>query len=217
VQFGVEIIKGLAEGIKNAKGAAKSAATAMMNHISQELQYAQSTAQNLTQGLNFGGMNVDPATGGGPVQTQMQSYADSLKAFSGDIKSMTKGGLNKDLLKQMIAAGPVQGDALAKSISQGPGGIGAVNKLYASIQKMSKGIAAQGASAIYGGTLAPNLKSGTFINNNVSISINMSGKGDLASLDSKELKQLMQKIQQELLKQAKRNRKTGVALKGKTA
>lgn len=214
LQFSVEILKGLTEGIKNAKGAAKTAASAMMNHIAQEMQYAKSTASNLTQGLNFGGMDTTQ----GPVQTQMKSYADSLKTFSGDIKSMTKGGLNKDLLKQMIAAGPVQGDALAQSISSGPGGIKAVNQLYSQIQKMSKGIGAQAAGSIFGGTLAPNLKSGTFVNNNVSISISMGGgSGDLGDLSSKQLNQLVAKIQAALLKQAKRNRKTGIALPQKTA
>lgn len=214
-EFSVEILKGITEGIKNAKGAAKTAATAMMNHISQEIQYAKSTATNLTQGMNFGGMDTTQ----GPVQTQMKSYADSLKAFSGDIKSMTKGGLNKDLLKQMIAAGPVQGDALAQSIKQGPGGIKAVNQLYSQIQKMSKGIAGQGASAIYGGHLNSDLKSGTFVNNNVSIHISMggSGGGDLGDLSTKQLNQLVAKIQAALLKQAKRNRKTGIALPKKGA
>jgi hypothetical protein len=213
VAFSVEVLKGITDGIKNANSAAKTAATAMMNKISQEIQYAKSTTANLTAGLNFGQMDTTQ----GPVQTQMQSYASSLKTFSADIKSMTKGGLNKDLLKQMIAAGPVQGDLLAQSISQGPGGISAVNKLYSSIQHLSKGLGAQAAGAVYGGTVNPNLKSGTFINNNVSVNINMSGKGDLASLDPKDLKALIEKIQQELLKQAKRNRKTGVALKGKNA
>lgn len=214
MHFGVEVIKGLTDGIKNAKGAAKSAATAMMNHISQEISYAKQTAQSLTQGVNFGGMDTTQ----GPVQTQMKSYADSLKTFGGDIRSMSKAGLNKDLLKQMIAAGPVQGDLLAKSIQQGPGGVKAVNQLYSQIQKMSKGIAAQGAQSIYGGKLSPDLKSGTFINNNVSISVSVGGGGgDLSSLTTKQLSELVAKIQAALLKQAKRNRKTGITLPNKKA
>jgi hypothetical protein len=149
----------------------------------------------------------------------MQSYAASLKAFSGDIKEMSKGGLNKDLLKQMIAAGPVQGDALAQSISQGPGGIKAVNQLYGQIQHLSKGIGAQAAGAVYGGTIAPNMKSGTIITNNVSVNVSMGGGmgGDLGSLTPKQLKALVDQVQQALLKQAHRNRKTGVAVKGKGA
>ena len=215
----VEVLKGLADGIRNAGPAAKAAASALLGKMQQEMAYAKSTSANMAAGLNFGGMNVDPATGNGPVQTQMQSYAASLKAFSADLKSMTKGGLNKDLLKQMIAAGPVQGDALAQSIGQGPGGIGAVNKLYAQIQHLSKGIGAQAAGAVYGGTIAPNMRSGTIVNNNVSVSISMGagGGGDLASLSPKQLKGLMEQVQRELLKQAHRNRKTNIALKGKGA
>jgi hypothetical protein len=218
-QFSVEVLKGLMDGIKNAGPAAKAAAAALLNKLQQEMAYAKGTAANMAAGLNFGGMNVDPATGSGPVQTQMQSYAASLKAFSADIKSMSKGGLNKDLLKQMIAAGPVQGDALAQSISQGPGGIKAVNQLYSQIQHLSKGIGAQAAGAVYGGSIAPNMKSGTIVNNNVSVNISMgSGMGgDLASLSPKALKSLMEQIQRELLKQAHRNRKTGTTVKGKGA
>jgi hypothetical protein len=211
--FGVEILKGLTDGIKNAKPEAAAAAKAMVAKIGQEIAYAKQTTANLTAGLNFGGMDTTQ----GPVQTQMKSYADSLKTFGGDIRSMTKGGLNKDLLKQMIAAGPVQGDALAQSIQQGPGGIKAVNSLYASIQKMSRGIGAQAAGAVFGGTLAPNLKSGTFVNNNVSISVNLSGGkggGDL-QLSNAQISQLIAIIQKKLLQQAKRNTKTGVKLPGK--
>jgi hypothetical protein len=213
-QFSVEILKGITEGLKNAKPEAAAAAKALISRIGQEIAYAKGTTANMTAGLNFGGMDTTQ----GPVQTQMQSYADSLKAFSGDIKSMSKGGLNKDLLRQMIAAGPVQGDALAQSIGQGYGGIKAVNSLYASIQHLSKGIGAQAAGALYGGTLAPNLKSGTFVTNNVSVSVSAgSGSGDLSGLSASQLKQLVALIQAALLKQAKRNRKTGVVLHGKEA
>lgn len=211
----VEILKGITDGIKNAKPEAAAAAKAMVAKIGQEIAYAKQTSANMTAGLNFGGMDTTQ----GPVQTQMKSYADSLKTFSGDIKSMSKGGLNKDLLRQMIGAGPVQGDALAQSIQQGPGGIKAVNQLYASIQKMSRGIGAQAAGAIFGGTLAPNLKSGTFVNNNVSISVNLSGGkggGDL-QLTNAQINQLVSLIQKKLLQQAKRNPKTGLKLPGKGA
>jgi hypothetical protein len=218
-QFSVEVLKGLMDGIKNAGPAAKAAATALLNKMQQEMAYAKSTSANMLSGLNFGGMNVDPATGSGPVATQMQSYAASLKAFSADIKTMTKGGLSKDLLKQMIAAGPVQGDALAQSISSGPGGIKAVNQLYAQIQHLSKGIGAQAAGAVYGGTIAPNMKSGTIVTNNVSVNVSMGGGmgGDLGSLSPKQLKALVDQVQQALLKQAHRNRKTGTTVKGKGA
>ena len=195
--------------------AAAAAAKSLVSHVQQEAAYAKSTSANLTQGLNFGGMDVTQ----GPVQGQMQDYAASLKTFAGDIKQMSKAGLNKDLLKQMIAAGPDQGDQLAQSISGGPGGVKAVNQLYSQIQHLSKGIGAQAAGAVYGGSIAPNLRSGTVVTNNVSVSVNMGSAagGDLASLTAKEMKTLVSKIQSELLKQAHRNRKTGVAVKGKGA
>jgi len=161
----------------------------------------------------------DPTQQAQSVQDQMKDYLKTEQSFAKDIAKLRKGHLNKAVLAQLIAAGPQQGDALAQSILGGQGGVKSVNKLWSQIQKASKGLGAQAAMGQYGGTLAPNLKSGTFVNNNVSIHISMSGggKGDLADLSTKELNALVAKIQAALLKQAKRNRKTGIRQTGKTA
>jgi hypothetical protein len=161
----------------------------------------------------------DTTGGNGPqsVQDQMKSYLKTEQSFAKDIARLRKGHLNKAVLAQLIAAGPEQGDALAQSILGGKGGIGAVNKLWASIGSASKNLGAQAAMGQFGGTLAPNLKSGTFVNNNVSISVNLSGGkggGDL-QLSNAQINQLIAIIQKKLLQQAKRNNKTGVKLPGK--
>ena len=162
---------------------------------------------------------ADTVGGPGPqsVQDQMKSYLSTLRSFSTDIGKLRKEHLSKDVMSQIIAAGPQQGDLIAQSILGGQGGAGAVNKIWAQIQKASKGLGAQAAMAQFGGTLAPNLKSGTFINNNVSISVSAGGSGGLAGMSEKDLRALIQKIQAALLKQAKRNNKTGVKAHGKNA
>lgn len=201
---------------------ARHIATALMHKIAQELQYAKSVSASMKSGLNIGGMNVDPASGAGSVADQMQSYLTSMKAFSKDISALSHGHLNKDILKQIIAAGPVQGDALAQSILNPGGtsvksGIGQVNQLFAQIGKMSNIIGAQAGAAVFGGTLAPNLKSGTFVNNNVSISISGQGGNSLGGLTDKQINQLVAMIQKKLLQQAQRNRGTGIKLKSRNA
>lgn len=161
---------------------------------------------------------ADTVTSPTSVQDQMKSYLGTEKSFGADLKKLRKQHLNKEVMAQLIAAGPVQGDALAQSIMGGSGGVKAVNQLWASIGKASKGLGAQAAMAQYGGTIAPNLKSGTFVTNNISISIGAgAGGGDLSGLTDKQLKELVAKIQQELQKQARRNQKTGIQQKGKKA
>lgn len=161
----------------------------------------------------------DPTQQAQSVQDQMKSYLKTEQSFGKDIGKLRKQHLNKAVLAQLIAAGPQQGDALAQSILGGQGGVRSVNQLWNQINKASKKLGAQAAMGQYGGTVAPNLKSGTFVNNNVSISVSVGGggKGDLADLSQKDLNALIQKIQTALLKQAKRNRKTGIQQKGKGA
>lgn len=151
------------------------------------------------------------------VADQMKDYLHTVRSFGTDIGKLRKQHLNKDVLAQIIAAGPQQGDQIAQSILGGQGGAKAINQLWSQINKASKKLGSQAAMGEFGGTLAPNLKSGTFINNNVSISISAGAGGSLSGMSEKELKQLIQKIQQELLKQAKRNNKTGVKQTGKSA
>jgi hypothetical protein len=98
----------------------------------------------------------------------------------------------------------------------GKGEIAAINKLYGAITKAANVFGAKAAGAAYGGVLAPNLKSGTFTTNNVTVSVNMgsgSGSGNLA-LSNAQMKQLIAEIEAKILQQSKRNRKSGLTQKG---
>jgi hypothetical protein len=147
---------------------------------------------------------------------QMQSYLGSEQSFTGDLKTLTKQGLAKGLLSQLIAAGPVQGDALAQSILNDYGGVKGVNSVWSQINRQSNALGAQAAMSMYGGVLAPNLKSGAFTTNNVTINLDAKGGTTLALSDA-QIKQLVALIQAKFLQQAKRNPKTGVQLQGKGA
>jgi hypothetical protein len=160
------------------------------------------------------------------VQQQMQDYLASIKAFGKDIGVLSKGGLNKDVLRQLLSAGPVQGDALAQSILGGAGGIHAVNQLYKQIQQASTGLGVTGMEAIFGKPKTIHVDA-TKANSDVSrlrdtlnslhdkaITIHLKVEGS-ASLDPGLVKGLLQQFQEELLKQARRNTKTGILLKSK--
>jgi hypothetical protein len=161
---------------------------------------------------------ADTTGGNGPqsVQDQMKSYLATEKSFGADVGKLRHQHLNKAVMAQIIAAGPQQGDQIAQSILGGQGGTGAVNKLWGQIQKASKGLGAQAAMAQYGGVVAPDLKSGTFVTNNVNVSVTAQG-GTTLSLSPSQITQLVALIQQKLLQQAKRNKGTGVKAKGKSS
>jgi hypothetical protein len=153
------------------------------------------------------------------VQQQMQSYLSSEQSFTKDLKTLSKDGLAKGITSQLVAAGPVQGDALAQSILGGSGGAGAANKLWAQIGKASNALGAQAGMSMYGGHLSPGLTGGTVtMNNNISISITApGGAGGDVTLTAAQIKTLTEQIQAKLLQQARRNPKTGVKLPGKSA
>jgi hypothetical protein len=210
------LVDGITKALNQA-GAGKIA-QALVSKISQEVAYAKSVSSQAQQGLNLGGMDVTQ----GSVTDQMQSYLGSVKSFTGDIGTLRKQHLNKNLMQQLIAAGPVQGDALAQSILQGGGtsgksGVGQVNQLWAQIGKASNALGAQAAMSKYGGHLSDDLKHAGGSQSHVSISVNVgSGSGGL-DLTQAQIKSIVAQVQAALLKQAKRNPKTGLQLKGKGA
>jgi hypothetical protein len=208
------LIDGITSALKQA-GAGKIA-QALVGKITQELAYARSVSSAAQQGLNLSGM--DPAQGS--VADQMQSYLGSVKSFTGDIGTLRKQHLNKSLIAQLIAAGPVQGDALAQSILTGGGtsgsGVGQVNSLWAQLGKASNALGAQAAMAQYGGMTAPNLRSAGATTNHVTINVSGGGSGGL-NLSAADIKKITEQVQAALLRQARRNNKTGLQASGKGA
>ena len=68
---------------------------------------------------------------------------DKAKQFGAEIVSLAKAGLNRTLLNQIIAAGPVEGLRLAKSLNaSGAGSISELNSLYGQIQDVGMATAA---------------------------------------------------------------------------
>lgn len=222
-KFAFTLIDGITKALNSA--GAKKIADALVSQVSKELSYAKGAGQAAMYGQGydpsgkgtgiFGGMDVTPGTGGGTVFEQMQSYLGSVKSFTGDIAALRKGHLNKAIISQLVAAGPVQGDALAQSIMHDYGGIRGVNKLWSQLGVATKGLGGQAAAAQFGG-LSPNLHSATVNQNHVSITVNAKGGGGL-NLTPADIKTLVAQVQAALLKQAKRNPRTGLQLQGKGA
>jgi hypothetical protein len=213
-QIAYTLVDGITKALSSA--GAKKIADALVNKIGQEITLAKNVASAAMQGQGygnagiFGNMDVSAATGSGTVAQQMQSYLTSVQSFTKDIGLLRKGHLNKAIISQLIGAGPVQGDALAQSILQGYGGIGSVNSLWAQLGHATNRLGNQAELAQYGGLKASDA--------HVTININ-AGSGGAAALNltTAQINQIVKQVQAALLKQARRNTKTGLQAAGKGA
>ena len=150
------------------------------------------------------------------IAQQLQTYLGTEQSFSKDLGSLSKGGLNRSILSQLIAAGPTTGDADAQSIlSGGAGGIAAVNKLWQQISTASQKLGGTAAGALYGGH--PSTSGGQYSAGSVTVNVNVGGAGSSVNLTTAQISQITAQVQAALLKQAKRNRKTNLTLPGKGA
>jgi hypothetical protein len=128
---------------------AAKAAKVIADRIRTETAFAKSVSSATLSGLGLTSLDLSQGT----VASGMQSYLASIRAFIAELKSLSAQHLNKGILQQLIAAGPVTGGQYASSILQG--GVGQVNSLYKQIQQQSAVLGAQAAMSVYGGHAAP--------------------------------------------------------------
>jgi hypothetical protein len=179
--------------------------------------------------------------GGGTVsvQQQMSDYLQAEQSFKGDLGKLTKGGLNKNLMQQLIAAGPLQGDQEAQSILSGAGGAKGANSLWKQINAASNQLGISSAESVYGAPKnvkvsadvaaaqsAINSIHGKTVTIHVQVDLGGSGggggggggvsigAGGGVTLSSSAINSITQQVQKKLLQQAKRNRRTGITLPG---
>ena len=166
-----QILNGLLAGVKNSTKETAAMAQTLVNKVKTEIAYGQGVTNTAVSGFNFGGLQVatptmtaqgkpyqyyidqqNIAAGGQPgsVQEQMGSYLQAMQSFQGDMGKLAKGGLQKRLLSQLYAAGPIQGDAEAQSIMGGAGGIKAANQLWNQINSTATKLGVQAIGAQYG-------------------------------------------------------------------
>ena len=153
VPHGQAIMGGLIAGINSQlpvlEGAALKIARVLSAKLKTELAFAKSVTQAAISGLGLTSIDLSQGT----VLSGMASYLDSIRAFTAQLKALSAQGLNKDLLKQLIAAGPVAGGPYAASILAS--GAGPVNALWKQIQQASGALGTQAGKSVYGdmGTL----------------------------------------------------------------
>ena len=191
-------------------------------------------------GQNYQYYTDQAAAGGGQtlsVQQQMGDYLQAMKSFQGDLGKLSKAGLNKNLMQQLLAAGPLQGDQEAQSILGGAGGAkGAANKLWGQINTAANQLGTSSASALYGGgkgvkipvhadTAAAQAAINKIHGKSVVISVKLAisgggggagggGGGGEIHLSPAQVKAITAQLQAKLLQRAKNNRATNLKLPG---
>jgi hypothetical protein len=253
-KFASQIMNGLLDGIKDAPKETAAMAKALIAKVTQEVDYAKQVSATAVSGLGLGSMAVATPTktsmgtpyqyyadqaavaaGGAPlsVQQQMGDYLQAIQSFQGDTSKLAKGKLDKGVMEQLLAAGPLQGDELAQSILGGKGGIGAVNKLWGQINKASNQLGISGAEDVYGyggvgktvpvkatADAAPVHALQAAINSlhgktvTIEVSVTAASGGGGLTLTPAQIKSVTAQVQAKLLQQAKRTGRTGLQLPG---
>jgi hypothetical protein len=94
---------------------------------------------------------VDEIVGGQGVLSKLSAVVAKTKAFAGQLTQLRKLGLNENLFKQIVEAGPEVGGALAVEIlAGGADAVGALNTTFRELEDVAGQVAEQTAQVMYG-------------------------------------------------------------------
>lgn len=94
---------------------------------------------------------VDEIVGGQGVLSKLSAVVAKTKAFAGQITQLRKLGLNENLFKQVVEAGPDVGGQLAIEIlAGGADAVGALNTTFKELEDVAGQVAEQTAQVMYG-------------------------------------------------------------------
>ncbi|TDD90771.1 hypothetical protein [Actinomadura rubrisoli] len=131
------------------QGLAKERAK-LLAKVAEAKEYGKTIASNAA---TFGAItSVDLGEGGGfgAAITGMRDRLAQLKTFAGNIAKLSKAGLSKTVLRQILDAGPEQAGALAAALAAGgKSAVDQVNTVQADLDKVSKGLGDTAADSLY--------------------------------------------------------------------
>jgi hypothetical protein len=94
---------------------------------------------------------VDEIVGGQGVLSKLSAVVTKTKAFAAQLTQLRKLGLNQNLFKQIVEAGPDVGGQLATEILAGGGdAVGALNTTFKELEDVAGQVAEQTAQVMYG-------------------------------------------------------------------
>jgi TP901 family phage tail tape measure protein len=164
----------------------------ILNTIATAEKYASSTASNVVSSASL--PNVVSGLGGGVITSQGLAYGLSqdlaqINQFNSAVKRLGQLGLNKNLLNQIIQAGPAQGLPIAEALLNGPTSeIQSLNKSETAISKAATSLGDTAAAAMYD-------------------SGEDAGRGFLSGLEAqqKSIEKVMEKIAQTMVTKIKKD------------
>jgi phage-related protein len=138
---------GRSQDVLNAK--LKTAQDKLTSLLQSQQQLAQSVASSILQTGNIAaGQGVQTFKG---IVDQLKGAVTQAKAFGTTIAALTKAGLNKTSLQQIIDAGPEAGLAAGQAVlSAGKAGVRQINTLQSQLQTAANKAATTAANAIFG-------------------------------------------------------------------
>jgi len=166
---------------------------AVLNQIAAAHAAVKSTASSTesTFSLTAAAGSVTSALGAGGIIGQLLGDVAQIRVFKANIARLSKMGLNKAYISQLIAAGPVQGGQIAAELAAGNmGDIREINSAESQIAKASTSLGYTAAEAMYD-------------------SGRQAGKGFLSGLqaEQKQLEAAMKKLADVLVNTIKRELK----------
>jgi TP901 family phage tail tape measure protein len=127
---------------------------AILKTITTAEKYATTTASNVESWASLSNAVAAVPTGGGisgaGLLSSLQGDLATINQFNAAIKKLARLGLNKNLLNQIIQAGPADGLQIAQALLSGPAGqINQLNSTEAQIVTASNSLGKQAANAMY--------------------------------------------------------------------
>jgi hypothetical protein len=148
------ITAAIADGLLSKKAGAKLQ-SALVAQMKQARAYATSISSSAVSGYDItsmttaSGTSVTSASG---ILGGLKVDLGQIKAFTRNMKKLGREGLNKQLLRQLFAAGPIQGGPVAAALAAaGLGEIRAIDREESQIQSWSRKLGGVGAQSVYGG------------------------------------------------------------------
>lgn len=141
------LLKWVARNTQRLRGLAAQR-DAIAKKIAEAQKYAADVAGNARGFASL--TSLGETRGAGDIRAGLLAKLDTIRAFGGAIAQLSKMGLNKDLLRQIIDAGPEAGLKLAQQLlGASKGDFAAINKAQQQIGRAAGSLGAVAADALY--------------------------------------------------------------------
>ena len=131
------------DAVQKAMSTAAGKASAISSQIAQAKEYASSVTQAALDFAKLSGLSNKGSAGN--IAAGLGDRASALTAFAGQITQLSKRGLGKDLIRQIVDMGPAEGSQLAGTLLAGTAA--QIREMNAAQSKINKAAGVLGNTA----------------------------------------------------------------------